>query len=166
MALTDTTEGRLLAQWIADKGLEPYLPPIALRLLGFVNQLSRYTVVSVIALALDFAVYLTLADAGYRAAIAGVIGYSIGMLLHFGLSTRFVFKRTNVQKSDARLFSEFVVSGLAGLLITATVISLAHDTLGFTAFMAKVFAVAISFVAVFLLRRSVVFSGSRAPSTP
>jgi putative flippase GtrA len=157
--LTDTTEGRILARWIAEWGLEPHLPPIVIRLLGLTTQLSRYTVVSVLALGLDFTIYLALAGSGYRAAIAGVIGYAIGMLLHFSLSTRFVFKRRACEKSDARLFTEFVISGIVGLLITAAVIAVGTDMLGLSAFMAKVFAVIMSFAAVFVLRRSVVFTG-------
>lgn len=161
MALTDTIEGRILARWIAEQGLEPHLPPIVIRLLGLATQLSRYTVVSILSLVLDFTIFLALADAGYRAAIAGVIGYTIGMLLHFSLSTRFVFKRMSCAKSDTRLFTEFVASGVVGLLITAAVISMATDMLSLSAFIAKVFAVVMSFAAVFVLRRSVVFSESK-----
>lgn len=158
MALTDTTEGRLIARWIADSGLEPYLPPIVLRLLGLANQLSRYTVISAMALGVDFAAYLALADAGYPAPIAGVIGYAIGMLLHFSLSTRYVFKKKACGKSDGRLFTEFVISGAAGIFITALVISAATGIFHLSALTAKFCAVAISFLAVFLLRRGVVFA--------
>ena len=162
IVLTDTTEGRILARWIAEAGLEPHLPPIVMRLLGLATQVSRYTIVSVLALGLDFAVYMALADAGYPAMIAGVIGYAIGMGLHFLLSTRFVFKQKSAAKSDARLFTEFVISGLVGLLITAAVIAVATGSFGLSVFVAKVFAVAFSFGAVFVLRRSVVFA-SRTP---
>ena len=162
MALTDTTEGRILARWIEERGLEPYLPPLAIRLLGLATQLSRYAVVSVLSLGLDFTVYLALADAGYRAAIAGVIGYAIGMLLHFSLSTRYVFKRKSCAKSDARLLTEFAVSGGVGLVITAAVILVATDMLGLTALVGKVFAVIMSFAVVFLVRRSMVFAARPA----
>lgn len=160
--LTDTTEGRILARWIAEKGLEPYLPPIVLRLLGLANQLSRYTVVSAMALGLDFTVYLALAGGAYRAAFAGIVAYAVGMLLHFSLSTRYVFKRRSVSKSDARLFTEFLISGVAGLAITAVVIAIMTDGLGFSALAGKVCAVVLSFMAVFVLRRSVVFSSRNA----
>ena len=46
---------------------------------GMLPQLSRYTVVSVFALGLDFLLFLGLTHAGIaKAAIAGVIGYSAG----------------------------------------------------------------------------------------
>jgi GtrA-like protein. len=80
------------------------------------------------------------------------------MLLHFSMSTRYVFKRRPIAKSDARLFTEFVVTGLIGLLVTAVVIATATDMLGLSALMAKVLAVMMSFAAVFMLRRSVVFA--------
>jgi putative flippase GtrA len=157
MALTDTTEGRIIARWIEEKGIAPYLPPLAIRLLGLANQISRYAIVSALALALDFSVYIALTNGGHHAALAGVAGYLAGMLLHFSLSTRYVFKRKVAGKSQSRLLAEFAVSGLVGLLITASVIAIATDMLGLSPVVAKAFAVAMSFLAVFLLRRSVVF---------
>jgi putative flippase GtrA len=158
MALTDTREGRYLARWITDHGFDTHLPPIVPRLLGLAAQLNRYTIVSALSLALDFAVYLALTNAGYRAMLAGIAGYAVGMLLHFSLSTRYVFRRRASGKSDARLFSEFMVSGLAGILITAVVITVATEAFGLSPLLAKVCAVAVSFIAVFLLRRAVVFA--------
>jgi putative flippase GtrA len=58
----------------------------------------------------------------------------------------------------ARLFGEFVLSGLAGMGVTALVIALATEVVGLAALPAKVLAAAVSFLAVFALRRTVVFS--------
>ena len=158
MALTDTTEGRIVARLLADKGYDARLPPIVIRLLGLANQVSRYAVVSVLALALDFAVYLAIANAGTKPVLAGVAGYALGMLLHFSLSTRFVFKRKDVAKTETRLFLEFIVSGIVGMIITAGVIAVGTDMLRLSPLLAKVFAVVMSFMAVFVLRKSVVFA--------
>ena len=160
--LTDTTEGRILARWIADRGLEPYLPPFAFRFLGLMTQLSRYTVVSALALGLDLLIYMALVGWGVMAALAGVVGYSSGMILHYALSCRFVFKREMTAKTETRLFTEFAASGVAGLILTAVIIALAHNWLGLTPFIAKLVAVVVSFSAVFILRRSVVFSSKSA----
>ncbi len=160
--LTDTTEGRILARWIADRGLEPYLPPLALHFLGLMTQLSRYTVVSALALGLDIVIYMTLVGWGLMAALAGIVGYSAGMILHYALSCRFVFRREMTAKTETRLFTEFAASGVAGLMLTAVMIALAHNVMGLTPFIAKLIAVVVSFSAVFVLRRSVVFSAKSA----
>lgn len=158
MALTDTTEGRMIARWLDDAGLTPRLPPIALRLIGLVDQVSRYGVVSALAFALDVSAFLALAETGVPAALAGIAGYVLGMLLHYTMSARFVFKRRAVNKSDARLFTEFVVSGAVGLAVTAAVIAVTVGTFDMAPLSAKVLAAGLSFTAVFALRRTVVFA--------
>ena len=130
------------------------------RLRSFVSigpQLSRYALVSAIALALDFALYLALTSAGTNPTLAGVIGYAAGMGVHYVLSSRFVFDLGAIDKPQARLFGEFALSGVAGIGITALVIALATEVAGLPPLPAKVLAAGISFLAVFALRRQVVF---------
>jgi putative flippase GtrA len=121
-------------------------------------QLSRYSLVSALALALDFTVYLALTALGMSPPLAGVIGYALGTGLHYVLSTRFVFDARATDKVQARLFGEFTLSGLAGMAITALVIALATEAAGLAALPAKVLAAGASFIIVFGLRRAVVFS--------
>jgi putative flippase GtrA len=121
-------------------------------------QLSRYAGASVLALGLDFAAYLALLASGFPAPLAGAIGYTMGMTLHYSLSSRFVFDRAATAKAEARLFGEFALSGAAGLAVTALVISGATEVLGASAIEAKVLAAASSFLVVFSLRRTVVFA--------
>ena len=140
------------------------LDPLVRRVLprGLAPQLSRYTIVSALALGLDFAVLLALTQGfGLRASLAGLVGYGAGLVLHFALSTRFVFNATPTDKSRARLFGEFVASGVVGLVITGTILWLATDIAGLPTICGKTAAVAISFYTVFMLRRSVVFAGRR-----
>ena len=126
---------------------------------GILRQLSRYTVVSVFALGLDFLLFLGLTHGGLaKAAIAGVIGYSTGLVLHFFLSARYVFNIANAGKSQGRLFAEFVASGCVGLLITWAVIGVATDLAHLPPVIGKAGAVVASFATVFVLRRTVVFS--------
>lgn len=123
-------------------------------------QLSRYTVVSGLALILDFTVYLLLAAGGMKVALAGAVGYACGLALHYLLSVRYVFDPRATNKAQTRLLAEFALSGFAGMVITALVIALTVD-LGMPLLPAKMLAVGVSFLVVFALRRSVVFAGRR-----
>jgi putative flippase GtrA len=98
--------------------LHPKLAPA----LTILPQFSRYTLVSGLALILDFAVYLLLAAGGMQVALAGALGYACGLALHYMLSVRYVFDARAAHKGQSRLFAEFAVSGLAGMAITALVI--------------------------------------------
>ena len=132
-------------------------------LLAIVPQLSRYTLVSGLALALDFAVYLLLAGGGTNVTLAGVAGYACGLALHYVLSVRLVFDPQASNKAQGRLLAEFALTGLAGMAITALVIALATDLVGLPLLPAKMLAVGASFLVVFALRRGVVFA-RRAPA--
>jgi len=124
-------------------------------------QLSRYAVVSLLALAVDYSVYLSLVSAGMKAALAGMIGYSLGLLLHFVLSACFVFDAAAARKAPVRLFGEFALSGMAGLAVTTIVIATATDGVGLPALPAKILATGTSFLLVYSLRRGVVFAARR-----
>src|SRR5690349_1256713 len=125
--------------------LHPKLAPI----LDVLPQLSRYTVVSGLALILDFTVYLLLAAGGMKGAVAGAIGYACGLALHYVLSVRYVFDPLAANKAQTRLLAEFALSGFAGLAITAAVIAATVDLGGMPLLPAKVLAVGLSFLVVF-----------------
>ncbi len=141
--------------------------PVRLRgLASIAPQLSRYTLVSALALALDFALYLALTSLAVWPPLAGVLGYAAGTVLHYLLSVRFVFDARATDKAHARLFSEFAVTGVSGMAATAIVIAAATQLAGFSALPAKVLAAGVSFVLVFALRRGVVFSACGVPIKP
>jgi putative flippase GtrA len=135
--------------------LHPKLAPI----LGMLPQFSRYTVVSALALVLDFSVYLLLAAGGMKVALAGALGYACGLALHYVLSVRYVFDPRAANKAQTRLLAEFALSGFAGMAITALVIAVTVDVGSMPLLPAKVLAVGVSFLVVFALRRGVVFAG-------
>jgi putative flippase GtrA len=134
------------------------LPHALRQSLPVMPQLSRYAVVSGLALALDLAVFMLLNRLLALPTLAGVVGYACGIVLHYHLSRRFVFTGSNSGKSAHRLFGEFFASGLIGLVVTAAVIALATGTLGIGPLAAKLIAIAASFLGVFIIRRSVVFA--------
>ena len=138
--------------------LPPRLVPILEPVLGLLPQLSRYTIVSALALILDFTVYLLLAAGGTTGALAGAIGYACGLALHYLLSVRYVFDAAAAHKGQSRLITEFALSGVAGMAITALVIAVTVDLSGMPLLPAKILAVGVSFLVVFALRRGVVFA--------
>jgi putative flippase GtrA len=126
-------------------------------LLAGALQLSRYSIASGLALGLDFSLYLLLVAASLNASLAGGVSYAAGLGVHYLLSVSFVFDAGATEKAQARLVSEFVLSGIAGLAITALVIALATDALGLSALAAKIAAAGASFIVVFAIRRMLVF---------
>jgi len=120
-------------------------------------QLSRYAVVSALALGLDFAVFLALNRSIGHATLSGVAGYACGIVLHYQLSRHFVFAAGSSAKSAHRRFGEFVGSGLVGLLVTAAVMASA-TAMGVSPIVAKIMAAGASFVGVYAIRRAIVFA--------
>lgn len=121
-------------------------------------QLSRYSGVSVIALTIDFGVYVALVRFAVNVPVAGVVGYAVGMLTHYLLSSAFVFDIARSQKTARRRLVEFAASGLLGLMLTAAVIASLTDYFAASPISAKAVAVVVSFLAVFLVRRWIVFA--------
>src|SRR5262245_46546953 len=113
---------------------------------------------SALAVATDTLIYMGLVLSHIRAVLAGILAYAIGMVLHFVLSCRYVFNAAVARKSEERLFTEFVINGFVGMGLTASVIWIMTEVLHEGAAVAKVMAVGLSFFAVFILRRSVVFT--------
>ncbi len=99
------------------------------RLVRLMPQLSRYGVVSIAALAADFGVYIALFSAAVAASLAGIAGYAVGMVVHYFLSSRFVFKTQGSRKSERRRFVEFLLSGLVGITLTGFIIAIATGSL-------------------------------------
>lgn len=128
------------------------------RAAAVVPQLSRYSLASVAALAIDVAVYMSLCALAVNAPVAGVVGYAVGMIAHYALSTAFVFDVAHARKSAPRRLAEFAASGLLGLMLTGLVIAVMTDHFAASAIAAKIVATIISFLAVFLIRRCIVFA--------
>jgi putative flippase GtrA len=124
-----------------------------------VPQLSRYSAVSVVALAADFSFYIFLVSIAVKASLAGVVGYALGMLVHYGLSSRLVFDTQRSKKPERRRFAEFLLSGFVGSALTGVVIALATQFLAAPPIAAKCLATVISFGVVFAIRRALVFAG-------
>lgn len=123
----------------------------------------RYVLSSAAALAVDVGAFLALLALGMAAVPASAIGYSLGILAHWLLSSRAVFPDNVAQAGLARIRQKalFVMSALLGLALTTAIVGLG-DMAGFDPRSAKLVAILVSFTATWLVRSRIVF---RAPAT-
>lgn len=123
------------------------------------NLFLRYVAVSVGALATDMGVFLALLEAGLPSVAASAIGYSVGILAHWILSSRKVFHdRVSDKGTTARTQQKamFLASALLGLLMTVLIVG-AGTALGMDPRLAKMVAIVISFLFTYALRNIVFF---------
>lgn len=130
---------------------------LANRLRG--NVFLRYVAVSIGALATDMIVFLLLLETGMPGTAASAVGYSVGIFAHWILSSRKVFHdRVSEKGSAARTQQKamFLASALIGLVLTIIVVG-AGTALGMDPRVAKVVAIATSFLLTYLMRNVVIF---------
>lgn len=122
----------------------------------------RYLLASAGALAVDMGSFLALLALGAWPTAASAASYSLGILAHWLLSSRTVFADTVAGRGPRRNRQKalFVVSALAGLALTTAVVGLG-DLIGIDPRLAKLAAIAASFLLTWGLRVRVVF---RAPA--
>ena len=126
------------------------------------TKLFSYAGISALALACDVAVYSTGVKLGVNHTVSAAIGYVLGLVLHFALSRRLVFKSQTTGKGAAVEAIGFALSGLAGLIMTSGVVYFATEVLDLGPVISKIAAVGSSFLAVYLLRSQFVFNRSLA----
>lgn len=120
---------------------------------------SRYLAASVAALGFDAGSLLVLLAAGTPAAPAAALSYSLGILVHWFISSRAVFAGGVAERGPARTRQKalFVASALVGLALTVGIVGVGA-AIGIDPRLAKLAAVGVSFVATWLLRARVVFA--------
>ena len=121
-------------------------------------RLIRYIVASAIALGIDLGSFLIMLSLGTMAVAASAASYTLGILVHWLISSRKVFADTVAARGIERTTQKalFVVSALAGLALTTAIVG-AADLAGLDPRLAKLFAVAASFALTWLLRSKVIF---------
>jgi len=126
----------------------------------------RYVLASVGALAVDVGSFLALLAIGVMAAPASAIGYSLGILAHWLMSSRAVFIGDVAERGAARTRQKalFVVSALIGLALTTAIVGVG-DWSGIDPRMAKVAAIAVSFLVTWLIRSRIVFRSGTSPTS-
>lgn len=126
-------------------------------------RLMRYLLASIGALAIDMGSFLALLAAGVWPAPASAIGYCLGIVAHWLLSSRAVFADTVAARGPGRTQQKilFVISALIGLGLTTLIVWVGARA-GLDPRIAKVAAIGVSFSVTWLLRSKVVFSGKAA----
>jgi len=118
----------------------------------------RYVLASAGALAVDMGSFLALLTLAIWPAAASAASYSLGILAHWLLSSRTVFADTVAARGPLRTRQKtlFVVSALAGLALTTAIVG-AGDVVGVDPRLAKLAAIAASFLLTWTFRVRVVF---------
>lgn len=122
-------------------------------------RFAAYGLASALALGFDMGSYLLLIGAGMAAPFAAVLGYTLGIGVHWLASSHVVFAgrvaRPGCERSAQ--MGLFGLSALVGLALTWMIVS-GGVAAGLDPRLAKIGAIAVSFVATFLLRARFVFA--------
>lgn len=126
---------------------------------AFGREFVLYTAISFAALVFDYGTYWLLADlSGLDLGTAAAIGYSLGLVVSYVLLTRSVFVQRRLSSRKGFEMSLFALSGVIGLILTYATVSLLYNIAGADMHEAKFAAIGISFIAVYLFRKLVVFA--------
>jgi putative flippase GtrA len=118
----------------------------------------RYIAASAFALGLDLGSFLAMLVFGVPAAAAAAVGYSLGIVAHWLVSSRAVFTAGVAERGPERTRQKalFVMSALLGLGLTTAIVGLG-GTAGLDPRLAKLIAIAASFTLTWLMREKVIF---------
>jgi putative flippase GtrA len=129
----------------------------------FMIDLAAYALVSAVALCCDYGLLLVLAEYGIYYLAAQAVSFTVGMLVAYGLSARFVFPGRRAASRSREAIGFFAV-GFAGLVLTQLLLALFVSGMGLGLALAKIPTAGCVFLFNFLSRRGMVFVGTRAAS--
>lgn len=125
-------------------------------------RFARYLLASVGALAVDMGSFLGLLAVGTFAPLASAVGYCMGIIAHWLMSSRAVFADdvAEIGAERTRQKALFVVSALVGLGLTIGIVWVGGRS-GVDPRISKLIAIGVSFAVTWVLRSRIVF---RSPS--
>lgn len=123
----------------------------------------KYFAVSLVALGVDITLLFVFLEFFGTAAGAGAVSYLIGNFVQYALAVRYVFgeRRGTLREKPALEYGAWLLTTGAALLITALVLYIGADHLGFAVLPVKAVAVTASFFAAYLLRARFLFPRAR-----
>lgn len=125
------------------------------------REFLLYFAASAAALALDTAVFSLSLRLGVHLAVAACLGFSLGLMLVYTISTRHVFSQHRL--ADRRNeFALFALIGVAGLLLTEALLWLLVVQLGVAPVAAKLTSACGVFLFNFALRKAFLFTARRS----
>lgn len=119
----------------------------------------RYVGASAIALVGDVGLFNLFLLAGWLPVAAAAASYGAGIVIHWLISSRLVFVEgaRTAGMDRVRQKGLFLGSAFVGLGLTVAIVW-AGDTAGLDANLAKLAAIGVSFVATYVLRKTLVFA--------
>lgn len=124
---------------------------------AWLSHALRYTGVNLLACVIDVSIFLLLNQLIQAPTIASCVGYACGIVFNYHLTKHFVFHGHATNKSDRRLFMEFMATGLVGLALTALMTGLGVHYLGLTPELSKLISLLTCFVVLYFMRAWLVF---------
>ena len=126
------------------------------------KEFLLYAVVSALALAVDLVIlYLATARFAMAGYLAAALAYAIGLAAHYVLSVRYVFRYRRMASQRRTEVMVYALTGLVGILLSAGIVH-AGDLLGQSLAASKSVAIAVSFIAVFMIRKITLFSAGKS----
>ena len=118
----------------------------------------RYTLASLLALAVDYGCYLCLVSLRlFTIPHAAVAGYALGFVVSYFLMVEYVFPDGWLQTNRKVEFALFFLSGCLGMALTYGSAKAVVWLLGCHIQLAKITAIAVSFFGVYAFRKFFVF---------
>jgi len=133
------------------------------------KQLARegggYLLTSAVALACDYGLLVGLTSlAGVDYLISAAVGFTVGLVVNYVLSVKFVFHERRVKNAKME-FMAFAAIGLLGLAVNEGLMTLFVEYFSLNYALAKIPTTMIGFVFNFGLRRALLFTASHRPAT-
>lgn len=121
-------------------------------------KIIKYSFFSFLALLVDYSVYFYLAILNiFSIEVAGVIGYSVGLVLAYFLIKKNVFINRKYNDDQFKEVMLFIFSGLIGIMSTYLTMYTYSYVYGEQINEAKLFAVLTSFFIVYFFRKKIIF---------
>lgn len=125
---------------------------------SYVGDFLKYFAASFIALFVDYATYWLIVQSNIMGLTgAASFGYATGLIVAYFLIRKNVFSNGWLKERPAYEILLFGLSGALGIILTYSSVALYVMVLSENVHGAKLFAIAVSFVAVWFFRKKIVF---------